>query len=109
NLKQARANLALAKKAVNDTFDLAKTHPLLRRENMRAVRKLLFEKALPFYENFHGQTPDDLRARSKLAEQWSRVAFITYEIGRITEARKAYEQAANIWQALVKARPGVAL
>src|SRR5262249_27251259 len=50
NLKEARANLALAKKAVNETFDVAKNHPLLQQPGMHAVRKLLLEKALPLYK-----------------------------------------------------------
>src|SRR5262249_780534 len=81
NLARAEANLALAKKAVNDTFDVAKEHPLLQKEGMHPVRRLLLEKALPFYKRFHEARGDDPAARAELADQWFRVAYITTEIG----------------------------
>src|SRR5262249_46954088 len=83
---RAEANLALAKKAVNDTFDVAKEHPLLQKEGMHPVRRLLLEKALPFYKRFHEARGDDPAARAELADQWFRVAYITTEVGNKTEA-----------------------
>src|SRR5262249_9399006 len=69
NLQKAEANLALAKKAVNDTFDVAKNHKLLQQPGMQPVRKLLLEKALPFYKRFRELHGDDTRSKADLAEQ----------------------------------------
>src|SRR5262249_20182788 len=85
--KEARANLALAKKAVNETFDVAKNHPLLQQPGMHAVRKLLLEKALPLYKGLSQRSGNDAKARAELADQYFRVGYITYEIGNKTEAR----------------------
>src|SRR5262249_29931168 len=56
---QAKANLDLAKKAVDDCFLVATEDPLLQSRNMHKVRKLLLEKALPFYEGFRQKRLDD--------------------------------------------------
>src|SRR5262249_8259544 len=105
NLKEARENLTLAKKAVNETFDVARNHPLLQQPGMHPVRKLLLEKALPFYKRLSQQTGNDPAARAELADQHFRVGAITAEIGNKTEARKAYRQAENIFRSLGEGDP----
>src|SRR5262249_39660497 len=81
NLEKAEANLRLAKNAVNDTFDVAKSNRLLQQDSTRAVRKLLLEKALPFYRRFRELRGDDAQSRAELAEHLYRVGLITSEIG----------------------------
>jgi serine/threonine-protein kinase len=93
NLKLAEDNLALAQKAVDRCFLLAKEEPLLQKDHMRPVRKLLLEQALPFYLGFQSQKPDDTGIRKDLARNLFRVAFIHDEIGRKDEAVERYEQA----------------
>ena len=107
NLKQAEENLKLAKKAVNDTFDLARDHPRLQKKEMKEVKKLLLEKALPFYMNFRLQRADAGAGRADLVDQLFRIAYIMTEIGHPAAARQAYEQAKEILEMLVKDYPDV--
>src|SRR5262249_52414981 len=89
--------------------DVAKRHPLLHQPGMHAVRKLLLEKALPFYKRFRDAGRDDPKAREELADQYFRVGYITDEIGNKVEARKAYDQSRDIMEKLAKANPKVTL
>ncbi len=89
----AKYNLALAKKAVDECFQLAKESPLLQQERMQDVRKLLLEKALPFYEQFSIQKPDDEALLFEKGRNYFRVGYITETIGRKDQAIKWYEQA----------------
>jgi serine/threonine protein kinase len=108
NLAQAEANLKLAKQAIDECFNVAKKHPLFQEPRMEQAKKLLLEKALPFYRNFRAQRPDDPGLKSEEAEQWFRVAFIEQTLGRPTEARHAYERARDLLENLVKEHPEVA-
>jgi serine/threonine-protein kinase len=103
----AEANLRLAKKAVDDCFQLAKEHPLLQQENMRQVRKLLLEKALPFYEQFRAQRPEDPRIRVEMAGNHYRVGYITAELGRNADAEQSYGEALLLYEQLAKEHPEV--
>jgi serine/threonine-protein kinase len=103
----ARANLDLAKKAVDDCFLLATEHPLLQGENMRRVRRLLLEKALPSYEGFQEQRQDDPAIQAGLAHNYSRLASIRGEIERKADALEAYRQALALYEKLAMAHPNV--
>jgi serine/threonine-protein kinase len=103
----AEANLKLAKQAVDDCFQLAKEHPLLQRDNMREVRKLLLEKALPFYERFRAQRPDDPEIRAETAENHYRVGYIAAELGRNADAQQVYGQALRLLEQLAQEHPDV--
>src|SRR5262249_58217145 len=74
----------------------------------KPVKKLLLEKALPFYKRFRALRSDDPESQVALWDQLSRVGYITHEIGRHDEARKAYEQARDISTRLLKDHPTVA-
>jgi serine/threonine-protein kinase len=104
---QAEANLKLAKQAVDDCFQLAKEHPLLQPENMRQVRKLLLEKALPFYERFRARRQDDPGIRAELADNHFRVGYIMDEMGRNADAERAYEDALRLREPLAHDHPEV--
>jgi serine/threonine-protein kinase len=104
---QAQANLALAQRAVDECFLTAKDHPLLQRANLRQVRLLLLEKALPFYEGFQAQRPDDPALQPELAANYFRVGYILAELGRQPEAQVAYEKAAVLYAQLSAAHPDV--
>jgi serine/threonine-protein kinase len=105
NLQLANANFDLAKKAVDDCFLVATEDPLLQSDALHAVRKLLLQKALPFYEGFQVQRQDDPAVRAGLAENYYRVAAISAQLGDTLRAREAYEQAAVLWEQLVAADP----
>jgi serine/threonine protein kinase len=105
NQARAEANFRLARQAVDEYLGVAKEHPLMQGPNTDKLRKLLLEKALPFYRQFRSQRPDDPALNREDAEQWRRVAAITGELGRKGEAAGAYEQARQRYQALVQAHP----
>jgi serine/threonine-protein kinase len=97
NLTLASHNFDLAKRAVDECFLTAKNQPLLQRANLRQVRRLLLEKALPFYEGFQAQRPDDPALQPTLAANYYRVAYILAELGRQPEAQVAYDKAAVLY------------
>jgi serine/threonine-protein kinase len=103
----AAANLKLAKQAVDDCFQLAKEHPLLQQENLRQVRKLLLEKALPFYDKFRAQRLDDPQIRAEMADNYGRVGYINYVLGRNDAAERSYVEALRLHEELGKAHPDV--
>jgi tetratricopeptide (TPR) repeat protein len=102
---EAEANFRLAKKAVDDCFILTTTHPLLREERMRRVRKLLLEQALPFYEGFQVQHQDAPNLLDQQARNYQSVGLILRELGRWPETERAFHQAEEKWEQLIRARP----
>jgi serine/threonine-protein kinase len=104
----AEANLALARQAVDECFLIAKEHPLLQQEELRQVRKLLLEKALPFYRQFKERRPDDPAVQEDLAAISFRLGFISNELGSPSEARAAYTTARELYERLAKWHPDVA-
>jgi serine/threonine protein kinase/tetratricopeptide (TPR) repeat protein len=108
NLELANTNFELARKAVDECYGVATKEPLLQEESMRKVRKLLLEKALPFYEGFQAQRRGDAEIEAELAANYHRLGYITAEIGRKTAAIEACEQARMLREKLVAEHPGVA-
>jgi serine/threonine-protein kinase len=96
----AEANLKLAQKAVNKCFVRVTREPLLQGEKMRRVRELLLREALPFYEGFRSQNPDDEGLKEEEGMNLYRVARITAELGKKEEALEAYRKARNIFSGL---------
>jgi tetratricopeptide (TPR) repeat protein len=101
----AEANLTLAKQAVDECFVVATEEPMLQQPAMRGVRRLLLQKALPFYQNFRAQRQDDPAVQGELAWNHFRIAFITADTGRQRDAEESYRQAVAAWEALARARP----
>ena len=95
NLLHAEDNLNLARKAVDECYNIAKEHPRFQEEGLKDVKKLLMEKALPFYKNFRSQRPDDPKLDEETDAQIDRVAYILNEIG-------AKDELTNYLQALGK-------
>jgi serine/threonine-protein kinase len=105
NLKLSEANFALARKAVDDCFGVAKNHPLLQAPHLRQVRELLFQKALPFYQKFRVQRPNDPRVQDELISHHYRIADIQTELGNPGEALRNYRQAEQICRRLTNRDP----
>jgi serine/threonine-protein kinase len=101
----AEENLRQAKQAVDDCFVLATRAPLLQEERNREVRELLLKQALPFYENFRIQRPDDEALHTETAENHFRVAIITEVIGNKTKALESYEKARKVFATLLSQHP----
>jgi serine/threonine-protein kinase len=105
NLKQAQDNLKLARQAIDECFNIAKTNPVFQGPRMEKARNLLLRKTLPFYRNFRVQRPDDRLLQREEADQWFRVGYIEYALLRTPEATEAYTRSLGLFQALVKAQP----
>jgi hypothetical protein len=84
DLRTAEANLALAKKAVDDCFAVAKDHPLMKQERpgeeLQETKRALLEKALPFYRH--------LRALRQEAECLDLLVSTGLELDRLKEAER---------------------
>jgi serine/threonine-protein kinase len=104
---RAEANLDLAKKAVDDCFVLATEDELLKQESMRPVRRLLLQKALPFYQDFQVQRRADPAFQAEQAHNFSRVALTNQLLGSHAEAAEAGERAVALWKDLAAANPEV--
>jgi serine/threonine-protein kinase len=107
HLKQAEANLKLAKKAVDDCYNVVEKDPLFQGPRMEKARKLLLQMTLPFYKQFRSWKPDDLRLQREEAGQIARVGYIANVLGHHSEALEAYQQARLLRTQLVKAHPDV--
>jgi serine/threonine-protein kinase len=103
--QQAQDNLKLARQAIDECFNIAKTDPLFQGPRMQKARNLLLRKTLRFYRNFRVQRPDDRALQREEAEQWFRVGYIEQELLRTQDARQAYLRARALFQKLVQAHP----
>ncbi len=71
----------------------------------RQLRKRLLEDALKYYQRFVARQGDAPRLLADLAYAQSRIAGIIAEIGSRTESVSAYQQAASIWERIVRDDP----
>jgi serine/threonine-protein kinase len=92
-LNTAKKNLELARQAVENCFLAATEDPLFQQEKNRAGRRLLLEKALPFYQDFKSQSPDDAALLAEEGTNFFRVAAITAEIDDKRKAEEWYQSA----------------
>src|SRR5262249_31488199 len=109
SLKLAEKNFKLAKRAVDETFGIAKDHKLFKRgeisPSLRELRKALLERPLPFYQDFEVQRPGDRAARAEVYLQPSRLGDIHRLLARRAEALKHYGEAERAARDLFKRRP----
>jgi serine/threonine-protein kinase len=101
----ALRNLKLARKAVDDCFQVTREDTLLQQEKNRAVRRLLLEKALPFYQDFKSQSPDNLELLAEEGSNFYRVASITAEIDDKSKAVQWYQKARSNFSSLADRNP----
>jgi serine/threonine-protein kinase len=103
--KEAQSNFNLAKEAVDGLYLLASDDPLFRSDAMLHARRLLLEKALPFYEGFRSRRPGEAQTDVGGASNLCRLANILDVLGRKPEALAKFEQARDIWEKLAAAHP----
>jgi len=101
----AQQNLELARKAVDECFEVATRHPLLQQERLREVRRLLLEKALQFYQGFETRQPRDPSVQFEVGHFHFRIAVITEQLGSRAEALASYKQACERLTRLVADNP----
>src|SRR5262249_5987675 len=107
NLKLAEENLTLARRAIDEGYNVAYKNPLFQGPPMDKARNLLFRKTVDYYKNFRSQRPDDRALQHEEARQWFRVGHIEQVLLRTKDARQAYERARELFQALVPRHPDV--
>jgi tetratricopeptide (TPR) repeat protein len=103
--RQAESHFAKARKAVDDYFTKVSESQLLQVPGLQPLRRDLLQSALTFYQDFLKERGDDPALRGELAAAYLRVGKIRSEMREADEARKAYEQARALYEALTKAAP----
>jgi eukaryotic-like serine/threonine-protein kinase len=110
NFKEARGNLQMARRAVDDYFVQVSENTLLKSPlpGMQPLRKQLLEAALKYYQEFLRKTGDDPEVKAELAQAYFRVGRITADIGSKEDALVAYQRARELYQALTETEPQTA-
>src|SRR5262249_2630741 len=87
-------------KAVDDSFGLARTDPLLNgprlSPELRRLREKLIRHALTFYQNFRAQRPGDQGIADDLFRQQFQLGYIHIELRNKREARDHFTRAVEI-------------
>jgi serine/threonine-protein kinase len=105
NLVQAEANFAKARQAVDDCFSTVTEDPAFQEPGQEAARKVLFQTALKYYQDFLAQRSGDPTVRLDLARAYTRVGFINDLIASKTDAVTSYEKACELYDEFVQAHP----
>lgn len=100
-LARAGENLKLAKRAVDECFNIAKDHTLFQQPQMEEARKLLLATTLPFYQEFQSIQPEELDSRREIGKQHWNVAHIEYQLSRYQRALDACGRAYAVQRQLV--------
>jgi serine/threonine protein kinase len=105
NLVQAEANFAKARQAVDDCFSTVTEDPAFQEPGQEAARKVLFQTALKYYQDFLAERGSDPSVKLELARAYTRVGFINDLIASKTEAVSSYEKACALYDEFVQAHP----
>ncbi len=106
-LEKARAEESFrdAQQTVEDYLFRVSDETLLKQQDssdVRELRKSLLEDALKYYQRFLARQGNDPRLLADLAYAHLRIGRISQEIGSIPESVSAYQQAASIWEGIVR-------
>ena len=102
---RAEANFAKARAAVDDYLTRVSESRLLQVPGMQPLRRDLLQSALGFYQDFLKERGDDPTIFAGLAAAHLRVGRIVRELGQADEARSAFQQARDLYRALVGRSP----
>jgi len=105
NLAESQASLALARKAVDDSFTKVSESALLNVPGLRPLRRDLLESALAFYEEFLRRGGDEPGVLADLAATQSRVGQILGDLSQQDKARVALRRAVELYDKTLAARP----
>jgi serine/threonine protein kinase len=100
---EAEANFRKAREAVDECFNTVTQNPAFLEPGMQSARDVLFRTTLKYYQQFQHQRSDDPAIRAELARAYSRIGYITAQIGSPTEAATVYEQASILYEQLARA------
>ncbi len=105
---RAEENFRDAQQAVEDYLIRVSDETLLQQHNsgeFRQLRKNLLEDAVKYFQRFIARQGNDPKLLVDLAHAHSTIAGIIGEIGSRNESVNGYQQAAAIWERLVRADP----
>ena len=105
---RAEENFRDAQQAVEDYLMSVSDETLLKQQDSseaRQLRQRLLEDALKYYQRFLARQGNDPRLLADLAYAQSRIAGIIGEIGSRSESVSADQQAASIWERIVRDNP----
>jgi tetratricopeptide (TPR) repeat protein len=103
---EAESSLAIARKAVDDSFTKVSESNLLNVPGMRSLRRELLESALAFYEEFVRRDNAKTDLLAELAATQARIGQIYSELSEPEKARGALERAAQLYEKTLTDRPG---
>jgi serine/threonine protein kinase/Flp pilus assembly protein TadD len=103
--KLAEANFAKARAAVDDYLTKVSESQLLKVPGLQPLRAELLGSAQKFYQDFAAEHGDDPGLRADLAAALARVGDIHADMGARDPARKAYGQAVELYEAMLKPNP----
>lgn len=101
---EAEASLAMARKAVDDSFTKVSENKLLIVPGMRQLRRELLESALGFYEEFVRRDNKEPDLMVELAATQARIGLIYSDLSELNKARTALELAAQLYETTLTAR-----
>lgn len=104
--READANFAKARKAVDDYLTRVSESQLLQVPGLQPLRRELLQSALGFYQAFVKEHGNDPSIRAGLGAAYLRVGRIQSELGKRDEATKAHLEAVRLYEALLKENPG---
>jgi eukaryotic-like serine/threonine-protein kinase len=102
---RANLNLAAARKAVKDYLSLVAQDRRLRTGDFHKLRKELLAKAIPFYEEFVRQKPEDAEWEMERGRAYDNLGFLRSETGDRPGALADYQRMRSVFQGLVEAHP----
>ena len=105
---RAEENFRDAQQAVEDYLMRVSDETLVKQQDStetRQLRKRLLEDALKYYQRFIARQGNDPRLLADVAYAHSRIAGIIREIGSRPESVSAYQEAASIWERIVRDNP----
>ncbi|HEV3120804.1 MAG TPA: serine/threonine-protein kinase, partial [Isosphaeraceae bacterium] len=104
---QAMDNFLGARSTVDDYFMSVSQSVLLRRDlpGLKQFRAELLNKALAYYREFLRKHSGDSDLQAEVASAYFHIGAVTQEIGSMSDAGKAYQNAIVIQETLVRSNP----
>jgi tetratricopeptide (TPR) repeat protein/tRNA A-37 threonylcarbamoyl transferase component Bud32 len=105
--RRAQERFGAAMKALGRFGDISQDAALLREPHLEGLRADLLRTALGFYEELQESLEEDASpaARTQLSEAYARIAQITWELGRQSEALATHRRALALIEQMAAAAP----
>jgi tetratricopeptide (TPR) repeat protein len=105
SLAESQASLALARKAVDDSFTKVSESKLMTVPGMRPLRRDLLESALAFYEEFVRKGGGEPSLLAELAATHARIGLIYVDLSEPDRARVALRHSVELYNKTLAFQP----